>query len=91
MNQTISNGRPPRPDPAPAVALHIDWTRCDGRGLCSELLPELLGRDEWGYPLASERHRGRDIPVPAESEAAARDAAALCPVLALRLTGPRAR
>ena len=31
--------------------LHIDWTRCDGHGLCAELLPELLDRDEWGYPL----------------------------------------
>ena len=23
------------------LRLHIDWTRCDGRGLCTELLPEL--------------------------------------------------
>ena len=29
------------------VKLHIDWTVCDGRGLCMELLPELLGRDDW--------------------------------------------
>ncbi|WP_344751651.1 ferredoxin [Gryllotalpicola koreensis] len=91
MSQTISNGRPPQPGTAPAVALHIDWTRCDGRGLCSEILPELLERDEWGYPLAAARHRGRDIPIPAESEAAARDAVALCPVIALRLTDPHAR
>jgi ferredoxin len=31
--------------------LHVDWTRCDGHGLCAELLPELLDRDEWGYPM----------------------------------------
>ena len=24
--------------------LHIDWTRCHGRGLCTGLLPRLLGR-----------------------------------------------
>ncbi|MGZ6833987.1 MAG: ferredoxin [Mycobacteriaceae bacterium] len=31
--------------------LHVDWTRCDGRGLCTELLPRLNTRDEWGYPV----------------------------------------
>jgi hypothetical protein len=41
---------------APMTArLHIDWTACDGRGLCQELLPELLARDEWGYPLPRDR------------------------------------
>ena len=34
--------------------LHIDWTACDGRGLCSELLPEILTEDDWGYPLARQ-------------------------------------
>ncbi|HEY0246747.1 MAG TPA: ferredoxin [Gryllotalpicola sp.] len=91
MSQTISNGRPAQPGAAPALALHVDWTRCDGRGLCSEMLPEILGRDEWGYPIAAEQHRGRDIPVPAESEVAARNVMSLCPVLALRLTDPHAR
>jgi len=28
--------------------LHIDWTSCDGRGLCVELLPGVLDRDDWG-------------------------------------------
>ena len=31
--------------------VHIDWTHCDGHGLCAELLPEVLGRDDWGFPL----------------------------------------
>lgn len=65
-------------------ALHVDWTRCRGRGLCTELLAERLDRDEWGYPIA---HRGatRDVPVlPGERDAAA-DAVAMCPVQALRL------
>jgi ferredoxin len=34
------------------VALHVDWTRCRGRGLCTELFSEQLERDEWGYPIA---------------------------------------
>ena len=32
--------------------LHVDWTRCDRRGLCHELLPEILVADDWGYPLS---------------------------------------
>lgn len=34
------------------TAVHIDFTRCDGRGLCAELLPATLARDPWGYPIA---------------------------------------
>lgn len=75
-------------DAAPRAAgdgtLHIDWTRCDGRGLCTELLPELLDRDEWGYPLA-RTGPGSDVAVPAELARAARQAVALCPRAALRL------
>lgn len=37
--------------------LHVDWTLCDGRGLCVELLPEILDRDEWGYPVSVGGHR----------------------------------
>jgi hypothetical protein len=33
--------------------LHIDWTKCDGRGLCTELLPDLLGRDGCGQPVSA--------------------------------------
>lgn len=68
-----SNSRP---------TLHIDWTRCDGRGLCVELLPELLTRDDWGYPVGGD---GTDVPIPRPLEDAARDAVALCPRQALRL------
>jgi ferredoxin len=67
--------------------LHIDWTACDGRGLCAELLPHLLGRDQWGYPVAlaggaSERS---DIPIRPSDLEAADEAVALCPLVALRL------
>lgn len=76
---------------SPAAArLHIDWTRCDGRGLCVELLPELLTRDEWGFPLARSAGASSrsNIDIPASSLDAARDAVKLCPVLALALLKP---
>jgi ferredoxin len=58
--------------------LHIDWTACRGHGLCAELLPELLDRDRWGYPLART-----DLTIPGELEGHAKQAAHLCPRLAL--------
>jgi len=65
------------------VRLHIDWTACDGRGLCAELLPELLTEDDWGYPVPRE---GVPEPaVPRGLESAARKAVDRCPALALRL------
>jgi len=69
---------------APIGHLHIDWSRCDGRGLCIELLPELLRRDQWGYPESRAMRSRSDIPIPAELEQAARDAVVLCPLLALK-------
>ena len=61
--------------------LHVDWTRCDGHGSCAELLPELLERDEWGYPLSKVGL----LEVPAALEEHARHAVDVCPLLALRL------
>lgn len=63
--------------------LHIDWTRCDGRGLCTELLPDLLSRDDWGYPLA--RNGSRELEIPADQIRFARAAVKRCPRLALTL------
>ena len=63
--------------------LHVDWTRCDGRGLCLELLPELLTADDWGYPLS---RNGEAAPVvPRRLVEHAERAVAECPRLALRL------
>ncbi|MFD9128373.1 ferredoxin [Kitasatospora sp. NPDC059571] len=59
--------------------LAVDRIACDGRGLCAELLPELIAPDEWGYPVLT----GSDVP--GELLADARRAVAACPVLALRL------
>ena len=66
------------------VRLHVNWTACDARGLCLELLPELLDRDPWGYPLS--RDGGREPVVPEHLLPHARRAVATCPRLALRLT-----
>lgn len=63
--------------------LHIDWTRCDGRGLCTELLPDLLDRDDWGYPLS--RNRSREPEISDEQRRYAKEAVKRCPRLALRL------
>lgn len=63
--------------------LHVDWTRCDGHGSCAELLPELLGVDDLGFPVP--RSGERDPVVPAAAERAARHAVRSCPLLALRV------
>jgi ferredoxin len=59
--------------------LTVDRIRCDGYGMCAELLPELIELDEWGYPIL------RPGPVPDHLEGLARRAVDVCPVLALRL------
>ncbi|BCW53993.1 ferredoxin [Arthrobacter sp. FX8] len=69
--------------------LHIDWTSCDGRGLCTELLPGVLDRDDWGYPVARGK-AGRertDVPLREADREAAQEAVFLCPKLALSLHG----
>jgi len=61
------------------VRLEIDWTRCDGHGLCARLLPERIRLDEHGFPILPEREIGEEL-LPH-----ARRAVAVCPRLALRL------
>jgi ferredoxin len=58
--------------------LRVDWPVCQARGLCHELLPEIVGLDEWGYPLISGE-------VTDELLADAKAAVRACPRLALRL------
>ena len=60
-------------------SLQIDWTRCDGHGLCGELLPGRIVMDEWGFPII----RRADVAGPEVADA--RRAVAVCPALALRL------
>ena len=35
----------------PHAELRVDWPECRARGLCHEVLPELMDLDEWGYPI----------------------------------------
>jgi ferredoxin len=58
--------------------LAIDWTRCDGHGICAALLPDHITRDEWGFPVLDS------API-SDADADARRVAAACPALALRL------
>ena len=61
------------------LKLAVDRIKCDGRGLCAELIPERIELDEWGYPIVRGEPIGRDL------EKHARRAVAACPTLALRL------
>ena len=63
--------------------LHLDPTLCEGHGFCAELLPELLGLDEWGYPIVHVGGLRTAVPEPLIGEA--RRAVRACPVGALRL------
>jgi len=69
-------------------ALHIDWTRCDGRGLCTEILERALTRDDWGYPVATRGlpERRTDAPLREDELDDAEEAVRLCPLAALRVT-----
>ena len=58
--------------------LRVDWPACKARGLCYELLPEVVALDEWGYPIIT-------VDVDSQLVGAAREAVRACPTLALRL------
>jgi len=62
-----------------AQSLLIDRIKCDGRGLCAELLPELIRLDDWGYPILAPG------PVPEHLLLLAQRAVEDCPVLAIAL------
>ena len=59
--------------------LRVDPIACDGRGLCAEVLPELISLDDWGFPVIADQ----DVPPVLWREA--QEAVRLCPLLALRL------
>jgi ferredoxin len=65
------------------VSLTIDRIKCDGRGLCAELLPEVIRLDDWGYPIIAAG------PVPERLVVHAQRAVSSCPTLALTLNRTR--
>lgn len=59
--------------------LAIDWTRCDGHGLCAELV-DGIDRDEWGFPILDPDRLAQTDPRELHR------AVSVCPALALRLS-----
>jgi NADH:ubiquinone oxidoreductase subunit F (NADH-binding)/ferredoxin len=59
--------------------LVVDWSRCDGHGLCALLIPGHVTLDIHGYPVIP------NTPLPARLERNAEKAIKMCPALALRL------
>jgi ferredoxin len=59
--------------------LRVNPIACDARGLCAEVLPEIISLDDWGFPVI------RDAEVPPGLLDEAAEAVRLCPRLALRL------
>ena len=65
---------------ATQVTLRMDPIACEGHGLCSELFPERISLDDWGYPIIDPK------PIPRELERHARRAVNECPRRALGFT-----
>ena len=67
------------------MRLAVDWILCDGYGLCGDLLPDVIGLDEWRYPILDpgpiDRARIHD----------AQRAVDCCPMKALKLEPITAR
>jgi ferredoxin len=63
----------------------VDRIKCDGSGLCAELLPELIRLDDWGYPIL------RPGSVPDHLLPLAQRVVEDCPVLAIALRRTEAR
>jgi ferredoxin len=62
-----------------SVTLRVNPITCVAYGMCAELLPELIQRDPWGYPILASA----TVPRPLVDHA--RRAAQACPTLALLL------
>jgi ferredoxin len=67
------------------VTIAVDRIKCDGHGVCADLLPEMIELDDWGYPII------RPGAIPAAALLHARRAVSDCPTLALRLRAIAAR
>jgi ferredoxin len=63
--------------------LKVDSIACDGRGLCAEVLLELITLDDWGFPIIADKE------IPAGLMDGVNEAIRLCPVLAFRLDRSR--
>ncbi|MFI0979330.1 NADH-ubiquinone oxidoreductase-F iron-sulfur binding region domain-containing protein [Streptomyces sp. NPDC021093] len=64
--------------------LAVDWTLCQGHGLCADVVPELIRLGHDGYPALA------DASVPLHLRPRAQRAVRRCPALALRIEQPPA-
>jgi ferredoxin len=60
-------------------SLRVNPIACEAHGMCTELLPELITADPWGYPIVAPGY------VPDDLLPLARRAVTACPTLALLL------
>jgi ferredoxin len=75
---------PPSAQPDVRGELRINWLLCDGYGLCSDLLPQIIDLDDWNFPII------RPGEVPAELAHNAQRAVDCCPMKALSYVPVRA-
>lgn len=61
------------------MRLEVDWIRCDGYGLCGDLVPDLIGLDDWRYPIVDPE------PIDRKRLDEIQRAVDCCPMKALRL------
>ncbi|MGI5398978.1 NADH-ubiquinone oxidoreductase-F iron-sulfur binding region domain-containing protein [Streptomyces sp. CA-135486] len=57
----------------------IDWTLCQGHGICAEIIPELIRLNPDGYPAVA------DAVVPVHLQGRTQRAVRRCPALAMRI------
>ena len=62
------------------MKLVLDQTACQGYGLCQQAAPDLVDLDDWGYAGLLG-----DGEVPGDRHGPAEEAAAVCPVAALKV------
>jgi ferredoxin len=41
--------------------LRVDPIKCKAHGMCSELIPERIRLDDWGYPIVDARTLTQDL------------------------------
>lgn len=70
----------PLPGDDSSVRLSVDWSRCEGHGLCAHLVPDLVNLDVNGFPVLS------DMAVPSWLTRDAQHAVEMCPAMALQAT-----
>lgn len=73
-------GALPVPSAPADLHLQVDWSRCQGHGLCAALAPELIHLDANGYPVLTS------AAIPPWLHKPAHQAVEMCPTLALRPT-----